>query len=114
MSKPKGEKRFTLRAMLIWTVTDFPALGLFSGQQVHVYKGCPFCGLETCTEHAVLLKKMIFLGGRRYLDGEHQFRTALATFDNEEELRLAPENSNRGGSPKVGDTEIKLSTCWWC
>ena len=31
MAMPEGNGRFTLRAMLIWTVNDFPAYGLLSG-----------------------------------------------------------------------------------
>ena len=73
MSKREGERGFTLRGMLIWTVNDFPAYGLLSGQQVHGYKGCPLCGPETCAEHALLLNKMIYLGSRRYLQGDHRF-----------------------------------------
>jgi hypothetical protein len=91
MSKPEGEKGFTLRAMLIWTVNDFPALGLIYGQQVSGYKGCPMCGPETCAEHATLLSKMIYLGGRRYLHADHRFRTARAAFNNRQEWRLSPE-----------------------
>jgi len=33
MSKPIGQRHFTLRTMLLWLVHDFPAYGLFSGQQ---------------------------------------------------------------------------------
>ena len=76
MSMPEGEKGFTLRAMLICTVNDFPALGLLFGQQVSGYKGCPMCSPETCAEHAAILRKMIYLGGRRYLHADHRFRTA--------------------------------------
>jgi len=57
MSKPEGERRFTLRALLMWTVNDFPAYGLLSGQQVHSYKGCPLYGPQTCSEYCRLLKK---------------------------------------------------------
>ena len=73
MCKPEGERRFTLRAMLIWIVNDFLAFGLLSGQQVHGYKGCPLCGPETCAEHVVLFKKIIYLGGRGYLHAYHGF-----------------------------------------
>jgi hypothetical protein len=91
MSMPEGSRRFTLRAMLIWTVNDFPAYGLLSGQQVHGYKGCPLCGPETCAEHAQLLNKMIFLGARRYLDVDHRYRRAKGAFNNQEEWDGAPE-----------------------
>ena len=91
MSKREGERGFTLRGMLIWTVNDFPAYGLLSGQQVNGYKGCPLCGPETCAEYALLLNKMIYLGSRRYLQGDHRFRRARAAFNNHQEWRLPPE-----------------------
>ena len=64
MSKPEGERQFTLRTILMWTVNDFPAYGLLSRQQVHGYKACSLCGPETCTEHAWLLHKMVYLGAK--------------------------------------------------
>ena len=91
MSKPEGERQFILRAMLIWTVNDFPAYGLLSGQQVHGYKACPLCGPDTCAEHARLLHKMVYLGARRFLDANHPFRRARAAFNNHPEWQLAPE-----------------------
>ena len=90
MSKPEGERRFTLRGMLMWTVNDFPAYGLLVGQQVHGYKGCPVCGPETCSEYAMLLGKMIYLGGRRYLPENHRFRRARAQFNNHQKWQLPP------------------------
>ena len=77
--------------MLIWTVNDFPAYGLLSGQQVHGYKGCPLCGPETCAEHAPLLNKMIYLGGRRFLAADHRFRRAKAAFNNHQEWCMGPD-----------------------
>jgi hypothetical protein len=91
MSKPERERGFTLRGMLIWTVNGFPAYGLLSGQQVHGYKGCPLCGPEACAEHALLLNKMIYLGGRHYLQRDHRIRRAQAAFNNHQEWRLAPK-----------------------
>jgi len=55
------------------------------------YKGCPLCGPETCAEHAQLLSKMIFLGGRRFLDMDHRFRRAQVAFNNHPEFDMAPE-----------------------
>ena len=90
MSMPEGQRQFTLRAMLIWTVNDFPAYGLLSGQQVHGYKGCPLCGPETCSEYARLLHKMIFMGARRHLPPDHPFRRLRAAFNNHQEWEVAP------------------------
>ena len=95
MSKPIGERAFTLRALLLWTVNDFPAYGLLLGQQVHGYKGCPLCGPDTCAEYAALLGKMIYLGSRRYLPEDHRFRRARAAFNNQQEWQLAPDRPIR-------------------
>ena len=94
MSKPQGHRRFTLRAMLIWTVNDFPAYGLLSRQQVHGYKGCPLCGPETFSEYARLLQKMVYLGARRFLPADHAFRRARATFNNHQEWQSCPERAS--------------------
>ena len=91
MSKPEGERRFTLRAILMWTVNDFPAYGLLSRQQVHGYKACPLCGPETCAEHARFLHKMLYLGARRFLDANHPFWRARSAFNNHQEWQMAPQ-----------------------
>ena len=91
MSQPEGQRAFTLRALLMWTVNDFPAYGLLSGQQVHGYKGCPICGPETCSEYARLLHKMIYMGSRRHLAPDHPFRRARTAFNNHQEWEIAPE-----------------------
>lgn len=92
MSKPVNERRFTLRAILMWTINDFPAYGLFSGQEVHGYKACPLCGPETCAEHARLLGKMIFLGSRRFLPENHRFRRARTSFNQHPEWQCLHED----------------------
>ena len=90
MSKPVGERRFTLRAMLLWTVHDFPALGLIAGQVVKGYVACPVCGAGTCAHYSQALKKMIYLGNRRFLPEGHRFRRARAAFDNNQEHATFP------------------------
>ena len=46
-SQPQGSRRFTMRGLLLWTISDFPAYGLISGLSCKGYKGCPPCGPET-------------------------------------------------------------------
>ena len=82
MAKPIGQRRFTLQALLMWTVNDFPAYGLLSRHQVHGYKGYPLCGSETCAEHSTLLGKKIYLGGRCYLHEDHRFKRERLCFNN--------------------------------
>jgi hypothetical protein len=105
MAKPEGSRRFTLRAMLIWTVNDFPAYGLLSGQQTHGYKGCPLCGPETCAEHAQLLNKMVYLGSRRFLPPDHRFHRARAAFNNHPEWQMAPDRP-------TGEECLSWGTAW--
>ena len=43
-SQPKGSRRFNLRALLMWAISDFPTYGLISCLCCKGYKGCPCCG----------------------------------------------------------------------
>lgn len=94
MSKPTGHRRFTLRAILLWLVHDFPAYGLLSGQQTKGYKGCPLCGEETCAEHSGVLGKMVYLGARRFLDLQHRFRNARRAFNGHTERMPQPKRQS--------------------
>ena len=38
---------FTLKAILLWTINDFPAYGNLSGCTIKGYYACPICGEET-------------------------------------------------------------------
>lgn len=49
--------RFILRAILLWTINDYPAYGLVSGCAVKSYKGCPVCGPAVDSRYSVELKK---------------------------------------------------------
>ena len=46
-SQLEGNHQFTLRALLMWTISDFPAYKLISGLCCKGYKGCPYCGPDT-------------------------------------------------------------------
>ena len=83
-------RRFTLRAILLWTVNDFPAYALIGGQQSKGYKGCPICASKTCADHSRVLSKMVYLGNRRWLPLNHRFRRARAAFDGNAERRGPP------------------------
>ena len=91
MSKPIQERAFTLRAILMWTVSDFPALGLLAGQAVKGYLACPVCGSEMTAEYSRHLCKMVYLGSRRFLPQYHRFRRCRSAFNGETEPRLPPQ-----------------------
>ena len=79
-----GMSIFKLRAVLMWTLHDFPAYGLISGLTVKGFKGCPVCGPHTVSRRSKVLRKNVYCNlHRRYLPEDHYFRGAVAAFDNE-------------------------------
>jgi len=83
-SQLEGSRSFTLRALLMWTISDFPTYGLISGLCCKGYKGCPHCGPDTDARMAkvgdVLSNrrtrgsKIVYGGIRRYLPRHHPYR----------------------------------------
>ena len=97
---------FTLRAILLWTVNDFPAYGLIFGQQTKGYCGCPICVIETCAIHSNALKKMLYLGNRRWLPPDHRFRRAHISFDGHQEMRPAPSRPSGHDILYMGEEQV--------
>jgi len=98
-SQPEGSRAFTVRGLLMWTISDFPAYGLISGLCCKGYKGCPCCGPETEARMAKtgdLLanrrsrgSKIVYGGIRRYLPRHHPYRRNKR-FNGQVEHRNAP------------------------
>ena len=105
MSRPIGDRAFTLKAILMWTVSDFPALGLLSGHTVKGYLACPVCGAETCAEHSRFLSKMVYLGSRRFLPTNHRFCRCRSAFNGEAKHRPTP--GKRTGSQIQADGRMR-------
>ncbi|XP_073120199.1 uncharacterized protein [Henckelia pumila] len=53
---------FSLRAVLLWTINDFPAYGNMSGCVVKGYQACPICGEETYSTRLKHSRKMSYTG----------------------------------------------------
>lgn len=71
----RGEVRFTLRAMLLWCIHDFPAYAMMAGTSNKGYCACPICGPHTPSRYSQHLSKMLYGGShRRWLPPEHPFR----------------------------------------
>ncbi|CAL8991120.1 unnamed protein product, partial [Prunus brigantina] len=81
-------KMFTLRAAVMWTVNDFPAYAMVSGWSTKGYMACPVCK-ENLTSgwHA---GKVCYLGHRRWLSWDHEWREKDKEFDGNTEHRLRP------------------------
>ena len=77
-----GTSQFNMRAVLMWTLHDFPAYGLLSGLTTKGFKACPVCGPHTISRRSKILRKNVYCNcHRRYLPQDHHFRGAHAAFD---------------------------------
>ena len=84
------KETFTLRAMLIWTINDFPAYGNLSGYSVKSSIGCPICMTKTYYKRLKNGKKTVFLGHRRWLPRDHRYQKQKKAFDGNSEERDPP------------------------
>ena len=87
-----GMSLFNLRAILMWTLHDFPAYGLISGLTTRGFKACPVCGPHTISRRSNTLRKNVYCNcHRRYLGQDHYFRGAHAAFDNQPNHEVEPD-----------------------
>ena len=73
---------FNLRAVLLWTINDFPAYGNLAGCTVKGYYACPYCGVETPKCRLKHSGKNVYIGHRLWLPHGHKFRFQAKAFDN--------------------------------
>ncbi|XP_050160368.1 uncharacterized protein LOC126633878 [Malus sylvestris] len=103
-----NKENFMLRAVLLWTINDFPAYGNLCGCSVKGYSGCPICGDRTSSKWLKLGRKVIFTGHRRFLPQNHHYRQQKKPFDGTQEFGLAP--SPLSGEEILHEVEgIKIS-----
>ena len=116
---------FTLRAVLLWTINDFPAYGNLSGASTKGYKACPICGDNTTAIHLAHSRKMSYGGHRKYLPRHHPYRRQRKAFNNKQEFEAAPlplsgeevlksvkHINRRFGKQKKKKTPEAEGTCW--
>jgi hypothetical protein len=85
-----GSSWFKLRAILLWTIHDFPTYGIVAGCVTKGYKSYPICGPGTISRRSAALKKNLNDNQhRRWLPAEHPWRESLG-FDGKEESREPP------------------------
>ncbi|XP_022549155.2 uncharacterized protein LOC111201453 [Brassica napus] len=71
----------TLKAMLLWTISDFPAYGNLAGCKVKGKMGCPLCGKNTESMWLKFSRKHVYMGHRKGLPPTHSFRGKKKWFD---------------------------------
>lgn len=84
------KQQFTLRAAILWTISDFPAYAMLSGWSTKGKLACPNCNHGTCSKWLNHGHKYCYMGHRRFLPNGHPFRQEASLFDNTIELREAP------------------------
>ncbi|XP_015698788.1 uncharacterized protein LOC102716551 [Oryza brachyantha] len=85
----KGEN-FQLCAAILWSITDFPGLGYVVGCTTSGEGACADCHSNTCSLFLKNGSKTCYMGHRRFLDANHEFRVDADSFDGIIELRPAP------------------------
>ncbi|KAL3650075.1 hypothetical protein CASFOL_006478 [Castilleja foliolosa] len=85
---------FSLRAMLLWTINDFPAYGNLSGYSTKGHEACPICQNDTSYCQLKNCQKTVYLGSRRFLPMDHRYRKLRKAFNGQPEEGSAPTSLN--------------------
>ncbi|XP_076959510.1 uncharacterized protein LOC143635608 [Bidens hawaiensis] len=86
--------RFTLHAVVLWTINDYPALGTLCGCPYSGFFGCVVCGKERNCVRLRRSNKQSYGGHRRYLPYDHPFRKKNKGFDGTQEFQSEPIPKN--------------------
>ena len=86
----KVKKNFTLRAVLLWTINDFPAYGMLSGWSTKGKFACPYCNKDTDYLWLKYGSKHWYMGNRRFLPKGHKWHRNKVSFNNKVENRDPP------------------------
>lgn len=84
------DEMFQLRAILLFAISDYPGIGIFAGYSVNGEFACITCRDETCSKRLIHGRKYSFMGHRRFLPLDHEFRYNRISFDGTEEHRPEP------------------------
>ncbi|XP_074347341.1 uncharacterized protein LOC141686190 [Apium graveolens] len=84
------KESFMLRGILLWTISDYPALGNLSGNVIKGYNACTICIDETKATRLVNYRKTVIMRHRRWFPRNHPYRRQKSAFDNTVEKGVAP------------------------
>lgn len=85
-----AKESFRLRAILMWTINDFPAYANLSGWSTKGKFACPVCGPEFEGLHLPYSRKCCYWFNRRWLPSGHKYRKLSNKFDDTVETRNKP------------------------
>ena len=91
VARYKQSSNFVLKAMVIWTIGDFPAYGMLAGCTTNGFVGCPVCGEGFRSRRSKVLHKNIFCNCARcfLVEEDHHLRSNVVNFG-DYEPRVAP------------------------
>jgi hypothetical protein len=69
-----GQRHFTLKTILMWTIHDFPIYGLMVGCVHQGYKACPICELDLIVHHFMELGKVVYERFHQWLVTSHPYQ----------------------------------------
>ncbi|MCO5577427.1 hypothetical protein L7F22_031259 [Adiantum nelumboides] len=73
-SRKGHHKVFNARAILMWTMHDYPGYGDVSKYSVQGYHAYPICGPQLQARHSTHLSKIVYEGHTRFLPMDHPMR----------------------------------------
>ncbi|GJX87173.1 hypothetical protein Tco_0339187 [Tanacetum coccineum] len=85
-------QKFNNRAMVLWTINDFPARSSLSGWSGQGYKACPTCNKDTPSVR--VLSKTAYVGHRRFLKKPHKWKSSCE-FNGQTDNRDPPKEFGR-------------------
>ncbi|CAE5962892.1 unnamed protein product [Arabidopsis arenosa] len=68
--------------MLLWSISDYPALGTLAGCKVKGKQACNVCGKDTPFKWLKFSRKHVYLSNRKRLSPGHHYRRRRGWFDN--------------------------------
>jgi hypothetical protein len=80
-------KTFNMRAAVLWTISDFPGLGMLGGIQTKGYKACPICLDDLDGQHSH--NRTYYVGARKDLEDNHPYRKDKKHFNGKKELNIS-------------------------
>jgi len=84
-----SKENFIVRAMLLWTISDYPGLGTLAGCKVKGKQACNVCGKDTPFRWLKFSRKNVYMGNRKRLRPGHPYRRKKGWFDNSVEEGFA-------------------------
>ncbi|XP_013679651.1 uncharacterized protein LOC106384195 [Brassica napus] len=83
------KESFALRAMMMWSITDYPGLGTLAGCKLKGKQPCNVCGNGTPHRWLKFSRKHVYMENRKRLRPSHPYRRRKGWFDNTVEVGTA-------------------------